>query len=82
MVELGGMVAIAIGWQADGDLGGYGQPLDDTTVIVVGDANDHGNSSLESPGKGFQGSKTATFVFLGLPYVRDDLGILLTCNLL
>ena len=45
MVELGGMVAISIGWQPDGNLGGYGQPLDDTAVLVVRDANNHGDSS-------------------------------------
>jgi hypothetical protein len=27
-------------------------------------------------------SKTATIVFLGLPYVGDDLGILTVCNIL
>jgi hypothetical protein len=32
VVELGRMVAISIGRQPDGDLGGYGQPLDDTAV--------------------------------------------------
>jgi len=45
VVELGGMVAISIGWQADGDFGGYGQPLDDTAVLVVRDTNNHGDSS-------------------------------------
>ena len=40
------MVAIAIGWQADGDVGGYGQPLDDTAVLVTRDANDRRDSSL------------------------------------
>ena len=42
MVELGGMVAVAIGWEPDGDLGGYGQPLDDAAVLVVRDTNNHG----------------------------------------
>jgi hypothetical protein len=42
VVELGGMVAISIGRQPDGDLGGYGQPLDDTAVLVMRDANDRG----------------------------------------
>ena len=46
VVELGGMVAISIGWQPDGDFGGYGQPLDDAAVLVVRDTNDHGNSSF------------------------------------
>jgi hypothetical protein len=45
VVELGGMVAISIGWWRDGDLGGNGQPLDDTAGLVVRDANDHGISS-------------------------------------
>jgi hypothetical protein len=43
-VELIRMVTISIGWQADGDLGGNGQPLDDTAVLVMGNTNDHGNS--------------------------------------
>jgi hypothetical protein len=46
VVELGGMVAISIGWQPDGDLGGYGQPLDDTAVLVMRYSNDHGDSLL------------------------------------
>ena len=33
---------ISVGWQADGNLGGDGQPLDDTAVLVVRDTNDHG----------------------------------------
>src|SRR5207244_13164076 len=41
VVELGGMVAVSVGRQADGDLGGYGQPLDDAAVGVVSDTNDH-----------------------------------------
>jgi len=41
VVELGRMAAISIGWQADGDFGGYGQPLNDTAVVVVRDTNDH-----------------------------------------
>src|SRR5664279_2630567 len=40
------MVAISIGWQPDGDLGGNRQPLDDTAVLVVCYANDHGDSSF------------------------------------
>jgi hypothetical protein len=46
VVELGGMIAIPIGREPDGDLGGNGQPLDDTTVLVMRDANDHGDSSF------------------------------------
>jgi hypothetical protein len=46
VVELGGVVAISIGWQPDRDLGGNGQPLDDTAVLVVRDANDHGKFLL------------------------------------
>jgi hypothetical protein len=38
--------SVSIGWQPDGDLGGYGQPLDDTAVLVVRDANDHDDSSF------------------------------------
>jgi hypothetical protein len=48
VVELGGMVAISIGWQPDGDLGGYGQPLDDTAVLVVRDTNDHRDSPFQT----------------------------------
>jgi hypothetical protein len=76
------MVPISIGWQTDGDFGGYGQPLYDTAILVVRDANDHGYRSLESPAEGIQGSETATFMFLGLPYMRDDRGIPKVCNLL
>jgi hypothetical protein len=46
VVELGGMVAISIGWQPDRDFGGYGQPLDDTAIVVMRNANDHGDSSF------------------------------------
>jgi hypothetical protein len=46
VVELGGMVAISIGWQPDGNLGGYGQPLDDTAIVVMQDTNDPANSSF------------------------------------
>jgi hypothetical protein len=45
VIELGGVVAISIGWQPDGDLGGNGQPLDDTAVLVMRNANDHGDFS-------------------------------------
>ncbi|SPF37238.1 hypothetical protein SBA1_1740005 [Candidatus Sulfotelmatobacter kueseliae] len=48
MVELGGMAVISIGWQADRDFGRYGQPLNDTAIVVVRDANDHGNSSFSN----------------------------------
>jgi len=34
--------------QADGDLGGYGQPLDHTPVLVVLDANNHGDFSFRN----------------------------------
>jgi hypothetical protein len=49
MIELGGMVAISIGWQPDGDLCGYGQPLDDTAVLVVRYADYHEDSSFSIP---------------------------------
>jgi hypothetical protein len=61
---------------------GYGQSLDDTAVWVVRDTDDHGYRSLERSEEGIQGSETATFMFLGLPYVQDDFGILTVCNLL
>ena len=46
VVELGGMVAISIGWQPDGDLGGNGQPLDDTAVLVMRYSNNHRDYSF------------------------------------
>ena len=61
---------------------GYGQSLDDTAVWVVRDTDDHGYHSLERSEEGIQGSETAAFVFLGLPYPPDSLGILCGCNLL
>ena len=45
MIELGGMIAISIGWQPDGHLRGNRQPLNNTAVLVVRDANDHKGSS-------------------------------------
>ena len=47
VVELRGMVAISVGWQPDGDLGGYGQPLDNTAVIIVCNTNDHKDSPFQ-----------------------------------
>ena len=61
MVELGGMVAISIGWQPDGDLGGNGQPLDDTAVLVMRDANDHKESS-SSCGVHLPGNSTGVWI--------------------
>jgi len=40
------MVAISIGWQPDGDLGGNGQPLDDTAVLVMRYSNNHRDYSF------------------------------------
>jgi hypothetical protein len=50
VVELRRVVAISIGWQPDRDLCGYGQPLDYTAVIVVGNTDDHVNSSCGKMG--------------------------------
>jgi hypothetical protein len=47
VVELGGMVAISIGWQPDRNLCGYGQSLDNAAVIVVRDTNDHKDSPFQ-----------------------------------
>jgi len=48
VVELGGMIAISIGWQPDGDFGGYRQPLDDAAILVVRDTNDHRDSPFQT----------------------------------
>jgi hypothetical protein len=82
VVELGGVVTISIGRQADGDFCGHGQPLNDTAVVVVRDTNDRGIPPWKTLWRGFQRRKTATVVFPGLPYVQDDLGILTAFNLL
>jgi hypothetical protein len=37
---------VSPGRQPDGDLGGNGQPLDNTAVLVMSDTNNHGDSSL------------------------------------
>jgi hypothetical protein len=47
VVELGGMVAISIGWQPDRNLCGYGQPLDYAAVIVMRNTYDHVDSSFQ-----------------------------------
>jgi hypothetical protein len=82
VIELSRVVTISIRWQRDGDFCGYGQPLDDTAVMVVRDTDDHGIPPWKTLWRGFQRRKTATTVFLGLPYARDDVGILVVCNLL
>ncbi len=46
MIELGRMVTISIGWQADGDLGGNRQPLDDTAVLVARNTDNEGGFLL------------------------------------
>ena len=67
MVELGGMVAVPVGWQADGDLGGNGQPLDDTAVVVMGDTDDLGIASRKTLRRGATSLKRRHLCFWGYP---------------